>query len=115
MPTSLIENAPEAPLKAHERAGLLLIIYLRRSVLVCLVAVLPITLITALIAPRLLVPAIALCLATFVISILRHSLAHCPRCGDFFNWMNPMTRECIACGLSLDKLQTDKENVDFQQ
>jgi hypothetical protein len=111
MPTILLENAPDAPLRPHEREGLLDIVRRRRLVLVCLAAPPVITIAGALIAPRVLVYLIIVSMAAFAVSVLRHSVARCPRCGDFIKWMNPLTMECVACGLSLDKLRAGDESA----
>lgn len=110
VPTFLLENAPEGPLKPRERDGLLEIVERRRWVLICLAAPGPIILAVSVLTPGLVRPAILVCLVVFVVSVARHSFARCPRCGDFFNWLNPITMECVSCGLSLDRLSVDGES-----
>lgn len=111
MPTFLLDNAPEVPLKESEREGLIEIVRRRRLVVTSLVVPLPATIGVAAFAPRLLTLVIIGCLANLAFAILRHGLARCPRCGDFFNWLQPLTMECVACGLSLRKLQAPDRPV----
>jgi hypothetical protein len=95
---------PNAPLSPSERGGLLEIRRRRRTVYVCMAALMPTTLFASLVVPAIAIYVMGVGMAVFFVSIVRHGFARCPRCDERFNWMNPWTRECMWCGLSLGKL-----------
>jgi hypothetical protein len=102
LPTRLLDNAPDSVPTAAEREGLAEIRRRRTTIWLLLLLGMPVLAITSAFVPdRIRTILLALGMLVIAISIVRHNLAACPRCGDRFSYLNPWTQACVFCGLKL--------------